>query len=387
MSLALATLEVLLLLLSLTGAAFYLWSALGVLSFFSQPKPTPVDEPGGVSLLVPVCGVDAGAWENWSSLCEQTHPSYEVLFGVQNDQDPAIPVLEKLAATYPDRCRWYLCADIEGINRKISNLRQLLKNAHHDIIVFADSDIRVTPDYLTTVTALLENPELGVVTCGYFDHHPQGIGAAISALGRCIDFIPSVLIARSLDRGLRFAIGPTVVIRRQVLAAIGGLDIALNRIGDDYRVGYEAWAAGFKVELSTYVLQNDCGQEPLQQVWQRELRWARTIRSNRGNQYYGMGLTYGTVYSIFLVLVSGEPAALWFCLAIHGLRWGQAIISMVWMKAPGLLAWVWLLPLRDGLNFLIWLLGCFGQQVYWRGRWLRVHRAGKLQEIVKKPHS
>ncbi|MCI3279467.1 bacteriohopanetetrol glucosamine biosynthesis glycosyltransferase HpnI [Synechococcus sp. PCC 6717] len=383
MTLVLHSLGVLLGLLSLAGGGFYLVAGLLTLRFFSKSRPQPLDPAPAISVLVPVCGLDPGAWQNWSSLCQQDYPNYEVIFGVQDLSDPALPVLKDLCQTFPERARWYFCDEIRGINRKMSNLSQMLPHAHHEVIVLADSDVRVTPGYLRQITAPLADPCIGVVTCGYVDHSPKRLGAAFLAMGRCIDFIPSVLIARFLDGGLRFAIGPTVVLRREVLETIGGLEIALNRIGDDYRLGYTAWEAGYRVELSTYVLDNDCSDESLLKAVERELRWCRTIRSNRGKQYFGMVFTFGTVYSALLWGLLPSVWTLTLCLAVQGIRWLQAIVSMILMGTPRLLLWLWLLPLRDVMSLVIWLLGCFGNRIYWRGRWLQVHRHGQLQEIIK----
>ncbi|AFY61046.1 glycosyltransferase [Synechococcus sp. PCC 6312] len=366
--------------LSLTGFIFYSWQAIAVKQFFSRAKIPPLNPAPPVTILVPVCGLEAGAWENWLSLCQQDYPNYNVLFGVRELSDPAVPFLKQLVQTYPYLVRWYHCPEILGVNYKISNLLQLRDYANGQIIVFVDSDIRVTPDYLATVIAPLQNPQLGVVTCGYFDHRPRGLGAALSALGRCLDFIPSILIARMLDGGLKFAVGPTIAVRSQVLTQTGAMELAKNRIGDDYRLGYEAAAAGYGVELSTYVLHNDCSGDSLGTVFGREVRWSRGIRFNRGSQYYGIGFTFGTVYSVCLVWVSGELWTLAVWAAVWGMRLFQAWICCQTMNAEKLWAWIWVLPLRDGLSFLIWLVGCFGRKVHWRGRELELEPGGYLVE-------
>ncbi|WNC46344.1 glycosyltransferase [Thermosynechococcus sp. GLH187] len=374
---------ILLSLLSLTGSLFYIVAAALTYQFFTPQRTTRLESLPAVSILVPVCGLEARAWQNWSSLCEQDYPLYEVLFGVQDPSDPAIPVLKAICQTYPHRARWYLCQRICGLNRKASNVAQLFTHARYGVIVETDSDVRVRPHYLATLVQPLADPQVGVVTCGYIDHHPRRLGAAFLAMGRCLDFIPSVLVARFLDRGLRFAIGPTVLLRREVLEKIGGFEIALNRIGEDYQLGYAAWRAGYRVELSSYILDNDCADESFLKAVQRELRWCRSIRANRGNQYFGMVFMFGTVYSALLWGLFPTPWTLSVFLGVQGLRWLQAIMSMVLMGTPRLLLWLWLLPLRDVMSFLIWLGGCFGNRIYWRGRWLRVYRHGQLQEIVK----
>lgn len=373
--------EALLLLIS-SSVAFYIWCAICTIRFFGSKQETGAENQA-VSLLVPVCGVDEGAGENWASLCRQDYQSYEVLFGVMDPQDPAVPILKELVARFPGRARLLCGLEVRGVNHQISNLMHLLEAAHHEVVIFADSDIRVNPDYLRTVTAPLEDPEIGVVTCTYVDHNPQLLGAALASLGRCIDFIPSVLVARSLDGGLRFALGPTIATRKSVLTKIGGLQDIVNRIGSDYHIGNRVDAAGYRVELSNYILENDCGRETLWQVFQRELRWARTIRWNRGLQYYGLGLSYGTVYCIPLLLFSGfQSWSVIVCLATLLLRVAQALVAIYNLGCPNLLRWLWALPIRDLMSFTIWVKGTFGQSIHWRGRQLSVGADGALTERI-----
>ena len=383
-------LQVVLLFLIVASLVFYIWCGICTRRFFAntREKPSVGDQP--VSLLVPVCGVDQGARENWTSLCQQDHENYEVLFGVMNPQDPAVPILEELVAQSSDlpkaggeanRVRLHFCLEVRGINHQISNLMHLLEVAQHEIVIFADSDIRVLPKYLSTVTAPLSDPSVGVVTCAYRDHAPKFLGAALASLGRCIDFIPSVLVARSLDGGLRFAIGPTIATRKSVLAKIGGLQKVVNRIGSDYHIGNMAAAAGYRVELSKYILDNDCGRETIWHVFLRELRWARTIRLNRGSQYYGLGFCYGTVYCIPLLLLSGFGSwAVIVCFATFTIRTVQVMVAIQSMDCPKLFLWLWAMPIRELMSFAVWLGGSFGRSVYWRGRRLQVGAEGILTE-------
>ncbi|KGF73162.1 glycosyl transferase [Neosynechococcus sphagnicola sy1] len=380
----LMVLQVLLLLLIVASLGFYIVCTVSTLWFFVLRQRPDSTDPQPVSILIPVCGVDEGALANWTSFCIQDIPTYEVLFGVMNPEDPAVPILKTLIAQFPDHARLILCQEVRGINHQISNLMHLLEAAQFERIIFADSDIRVTPEYLRIVTAPLADPAIGVVTCGYLDHAPKFLGAAIAALGRGVDFIPSVLIARSLDGGLKFALGPTVATRQSVVANMGGLQMVVNRIGSDFHMGRLAVAAGYRVELSTYILENDCGRETLNQVFQRELRWARTIRWNRGAQYYGLVFSYGTVHSLLLVLVTGfQPWAIALFAAVWLVRLLQVTLAIYHLGCPHLLPWLWALPLRDWMSFVIWVAGSYGQQIYWRGRWLEVGASGTLQEKIK----
>jgi ceramide glucosyltransferase len=375
----LSPLEMGLLILIAASTVFYLACAWFTQQFFADDALIGWENtsPPPVSLLVPVCGLDAGAWENWLSLCTQNYPDYEVLFGVVDPEDPAMPTLQELEAKYPERVRIFTGLTPLGMNYKDSSLSYLLTAAHHELIVFADSDICVQPNYLEIVTAPLADPQVGIVTCAYISYKPKFLGAAIASLGRCCDFIPSILIALGIDRELKFAIGVTMATRQSTLKDFGGLH--LNRIGSDYNLGKRAAAAGYRVELSPYILDSDTGKESIWDVFRRELRWARTIRFNRGWQYYTMVFCYGTTYGLALVLVSGfAPWAILVGTINLCFRYAQAGLAIHKIGCPKLATWLWLLPLRDLLSFAIWVAGAFGQRVYWRGRYLRVEGDGLL---------
>lgn len=370
-----------LLFLAITASCFYLTCIVVTIGFWWRRQNQPLAQPLPVSILIPVRGIDEGALANWQSFCIQDYPSYEVLFGVMDPADPAVPLLQKLVAQFPEKTKLLVDLPPRGINHKISNLSYLIEAAKYEQVILADSDIRVTPTYLQEVTLPLADPSVGIVTCGYLDKSPEYIGAAIAALGRGIDFLPSILIARQIDRGLKFALGPTIATKKSVLTAIDGLAIVMNRIGIDLLMGKLAAEAGYRVELSNYVLDNNCGHESIQQVFLRELRWARTIRIIRGGQYYGLLLTYGTIYAALILLL--PPYQAWeipVLVGVYSIRLVQALISIQALRSPKLLQWWWAIPLRDLLSFLIWVGGGYGQRIFWRGRWLNVGQSGVLHE-------
>ncbi|MEC4805417.1 MAG: glycosyltransferase [Jaaginema sp. PMC 1079.18] len=358
---------------------FYLACIIATQKFFRTSDKTPTDYTPPVSILVPACGLDPGAEANWSSLCEQDYPQYEVLFGLRDTDDPAIPLLEKLTAKYP-HTRFFSGLSPRGINHKDSTLSYLLETAQYETLIFVDSDIRVHSQYIRTAIAPLADPNVGLVTCAFTGRNPQSLGAAMAAFGRCFDFIPSALLARWLDGGVKFAVGVTMATRSSTLNASGGLH--LNRIGSDYNLGKRIAQAGYRVELSRYVLESDTGTETLGAVYQRELRWARTIRYNRGAQYYTIALCYGTLYGLPLLFLThfapwsvGLMGLTWLC------RLWQVILAAERMQAQALLLWLWALPLRELLSFGVWLLGAYGDRVYWRGRWLRISEDGIISPV------
>lgn len=375
-------LQISFLIVCLGSAVFYLACAIFTIKFFftnQQITDTNQEDLPPVSILVSVRGVDESSLSNWTSLCKQNYPKYEVLFGVTSDKDAAIPILEKLVSYFPDHVKFFSGLTPRGANHKDSNLSYLLEQSQHEVLIFADGDIRANPTYIQTLTAPLNNPDIGAVTCAYIDRSPNSFTNAIASFGRCFDFIPSVLIARALDGGLRFAIGVTIATSKSTLLKSGGLHT--SRIGSDYNLGKRIAQAGYQLQLSPYILDWDTGNESLGQLFARELRWARTIRYNRGSIYYSMIFCYGIVFCLPLLILSGF--AWWttaICLTVILIRYAQVLVSIFCMKSPKLLLWLWALPLRDLLSLIIWVMGGFGKRIYWSGRFLRVEGDGLISQ-------
>ena len=374
--------EIVVSILILGSIAFYLACIYCTLDFFNRK---PIDDRDvivdRVSLLIPICGMDSHAWENWSSFCDQIQcDHYEILFGIADPDDPAIPTLQRLQAMYGDRrVRLFIDLPPRGVNYKDSTLSYLLEHAQYDWIVFADSDIRVLPTYLHDVVAPLVADRADLITCAFIAHDPQHLGSALASLARCCDFIPSALIARKLDGGLRFAIGMTMAMSQQTLAKAGGLH--LDRIGSDYNLGKRVAESGGRVELFHRVLESDTGREKLRDLYQRELRWARTIRFNKGIVYYAMIFCYGYLYGILLVcLVNVRDYTILVSAATLLTRYIQAVVACRTIGAPRLIRWFPLLLLRDALSFWVWLIGCFGSTVIWRKRTLKITHDGIVHD-------
>lgn len=374
-------LQLFLLLLIAGSVVYYTWCAIATGLFFAATKEEKSTISQPVSILIPVCGVDEGAWENWESFCQQDCEPYEVIFGVMNPKDPAVPTLEKLVAKFPHRARFIFCQEVHGINHQVSNLMHLLEAAQHEVVIFTDSDMRVKPDYLNRVTAPLADLSIGVVTCGYVVHEPKFLVTALASFGQCIDLIPSILLARSLEGGMESAFGSTIATRKKVLEEIGGLKALVNRVASDYHIGSRAVAAGYQVKLSQYVLGTDGGRESFLSLFRRELRWSRSCRWLRGSVYYSIAFIYGTVYCIPLLLLSrGARWAVIVCCVTITLRLIEALVAIYTMGCPKLVRWLWALPIRDVMSFVIFVTAAFGQTIYWRGRQLQLGVGGILTE-------
>ena len=121
-----------------------------------------------VTVLKPICGLEANLRENLRSFCRQDYADFQMIFGVHDENDPAIPTIRSLIEEFPEIDLSLVIADtIIGSNYKVSNLANMFASARHDIIVVADSDMRVCRDYLKTVVAPFADPKVGAATCVY----------------------------------------------------------------------------------------------------------------------------------------------------------------------------------------------------------------------------
>jgi ceramide glucosyltransferase len=337
-----------------------------------------------VSVLKPLCGTEPRLYENLVTFCNQAHPRFQLLFGVSSPVDPAIAVVRRLQAAYPQRdIELVIDSRVHGSNLKVSNLINMAERARHDIIVLADSDIAVEPDYLDTVTAPLADPDTGVVTCLYRAQSVGGFWPRIGAMFINEWFAPSVRVAHA-GGSRRFGFGATLALRRETLEEIGGFEALKDCLADDYWLAEHARALGLNTVLSHVMVATDVIEPTFTTLWLRELRWLRTIRSVNPPGFASLIITFTAPWlmigaALLASMSTGETGAVqaggahpWMALIL----WVSTLSGIIarillharsaryshsfWHDLP-------LVPLRDSLLALQWLAAVFGSHVVWRG--------------------
>jgi ceramide glucosyltransferase len=361
---------------------FCIWSAVNFLrKDDSPPSATPP-----VSILKPLKGTDREIYESFRSHCLQNYPQYEIIFGVSEPDDPAVAAVKSLQREFPNQSiQMVVCHEILGTNVKVSNLAQMLPHASYNILIINDSDIRVPREYLRRVVDPLSDPQIGMVTCLYRGVAAPTLGSRLEALGIATDFAPSVLVARQLEKGIRFGLGSTLAFRRVDLQRIGGLAAILDYLADDYELGKRIADLGLRVELSDLVVETFLPAYDLRGFFSHQLRWARGIRDARPAGYLGLIFTFGFFWSLVALLACRAPwtwAALVLTLALR-----IAVASMLGgtvLKDRRSLRHAWLIPFRDLLAVIVWFSSFFGHAVTWRGRRYLLHE-GRLIPTPPEP--
>jgi ceramide glucosyltransferase len=348
-------------------------------------------------------------YEAFRSHCLQDYPEFEIIFGVADAGDPAVAEVERLRREFPARrVHLMVCPELLGTNRKVSTLVQLLPQARYDLLLINDSDILVPPGYLRQIAASFRargdaarrkttGGRTGMVTALYraaanpnkpttgLSGTPSDgstLASRLEALTIATDFAGGVLSAYALEGKLTFGLGSTLAVRREALEAIGGLGPLLDYAADDYELGNRMARAGFEVVLAPLVVETALPGASFGEMFQHQLRWARTIRDRRLGGYIGLGVTHVIPWALLACLASGLAGWSLGLLAVAALlRFAVAAAlctSVLRDRTAGLD--LWLLPLRDVVAWLVWITSFAGNTVVWRGERFRIS-GGKLEKL------
>jgi ceramide glucosyltransferase len=352
-----------------------------------------------VSVLKPLHGDEPLLEAALATVCRQDYPTWQVVCGVQDPADSSLPVVRRLQAQYP-QCDIAVVVDpIEhGRNRKVANLINMLPAAKHDVLVIADSDIHVPPDWLQRLVLALEAPGVGLVTTVYTGlpangsrspvrsrkgkgnavvtpplparrGRAAGIVGALGAMQINQYFLPGALMARAMGR--EDCLGASMMLRRETLERIGGLPTLVDHLADDNVLGRLVQRLGLRVALADTVPATTVPETTLRELWRHELRWARTIRALVPAQFGASVLQYPLAWSVLAIpLTAAAPWSLvWFAVAwaaraatARGIDLALGLAN----RTP-----LWLLPLRELMSVTVMLASYAGRQVDWRGHTLQ----------------
>ena len=332
-----------------------------------------------ITILKPLCGAEPNLLENLSSFCNQDYPGFQVIFGVRDADDPAVAVTRQVIDRFPARDACLVIDDrIHGSNLKISNVINMMAKAKHDIIVVADSDIRVDPAYLRCVAAPFADEGVGAVTCLYRGI-PTG-GGYVRELGALFvndQFAPSALVAIAFSP-MDFCFGGTMGVTRAALEAMGGFAAISSYLADDQMLGKLVYKHGLRVELSSKVIELSVTDPNLRTLWEHELRWARTMHTAQPWGFSFSFITYALPLSLAYAALSGNaPVAA----AAVGVAAGLRMVlhyAVRWALGIKERDNAWLIPFRDALGLAVWVAHFFGRGVRWRAHTYEVDTSGHL---------
>jgi ceramide glucosyltransferase len=402
--------------LSFLSLALALWQWWVARRFPLHRRVTPSSPAPGISLLKPVKGCDETTADSLQSWFEQSYAGpVQILFGVTTAEDPACKTISDLIQRYPEcDAQLVICSESLGTNGKVSTLIQLERLAKYEFILVSDADVRVPADFIANLIAPLTSAdgekiaegqardEISLVSCFYRLGNPTTMAMRWEAVAVNADFWSQVLQAASLGP-LDFALGAALLVRRKLLTEIGGFHSLANYLADDYQLGYRLAEKGHRLALCPVVV--ECWSAPMnwRDVWQHQLRWARTIRVCQPLPYFFSILSNATFWPLLWLLSTLPGVSIntaqttdygYFQTSGTGVGIpGGMIVAIALLLTRIILAQnlqrrftpgknqispFWLVPVKDLLQVALWLSAFLGNTVEWRGARMKLRRDGTL---------
>jgi len=351
---------------------YYLLALYSTIRFFTVAKRelgSNTDFFPPISCLKPIKGLDEDAYENYASFCRQDYPgTYEIVFCIDQD-DPALPLLERLIREFPDRdIRLLFGSGRKAINDKTGRLFRLTNEAKYDIFFITDGDVRVGPDYLRTVVSPFRDPKVGAATCLYVSTKEVNFVQELQSVGMLTDFFAPVMVAWQL-KDLEVTFGQSILTTRKAVNAYGGYQVLEDRPADDVYAGRLVAEQGFEVKLLPYIVQSVADFATMSDLLHKRTRWMTIQRLMRPWGHLGLIFTFGLFWAIVAVAIHPTPVVAICYLGGYALcRVAIAWTIGAWgMNQKGLWKKLWLIPIWDALAFLMWIASFRRKTIRWRG--------------------
>lgn len=345
-----------------------------------------------VTVLKPLHGMEPLVEQRLESFFRQDYPSFELIFGARKATDPVLRVVDALRQKYPEvRIRIILSGEPAYPNAKVHSLEKMVAAASYPYLVITDSDVQVASDFVKQVVCPLADPSVGLVTCIYRGVPTGGLWSRLEALGMSVAMSSGVLVAELLE-GMKFALGPGMATRKDLLAKLGGIQVLGAYCSDDFVLGQLTYAAGKRVLLSHHVIDHFAVNRSARASLLHQVRWMRSTRFSRPLGHVGTVMTFAIPFGL-LAMVAGLAMGSWRLgfglLSLAAMNRIVLSIVMGWgvVRDPGSLWFCWLYPARDLLGFFLWCASFWGTEIVWRGERYQLVAGGKMTRKSGLPPS
>ena len=354
------------------------------------------------ALIVPCKGSDLGLEDNLRALLEQDHRNYEIVFAVESEQDPAVPVIRHAAARFPQvPSRLVVAGRAVNTAQKVHNLLAATAQLGDDVevLAFADSDIRAQSSWLRALVSRLDRPGVGAIT-GYRWFIP----ARNTPANLCLSSINSAAAAL-LGPGGHYPIwGGSWAICRQLFDAVGIRAAWKGRLTDDLVASRAVRRAGLRVDFEP----RSVVASPIHLTWPEALRFLRRqylIGRLYARRLWLLALTASTIWQVALWGSLAVAVGGW--LAGYGYAW-LALVNFVGLYALASyrcylrqdlgravptgsetehavarrsdVLWG---PAFAAVHWIGMLSSCFGSRVAWRGVCYRTSSDGRVVAVAR----
>lgn len=342
-----------------------------------------------VSIIAPCRGLDQGLEENLRALFGQDYPAYEIIFVIDDRDDPAFPVIERVRGEFnlsPGITSCVVIAgEASGCGQKVHNLRAAVREAHSqsEILVFVDSDARPRSNWLRALVGPLKDLAAGAAT-GYrwFISDSGGFASSLRSVWNA-----SIASALGPQTGKNFCWGGSTAIRRKTFEQARVLDEWEGAVSDDFAMMRALRRARLPIHFvpdCLTITHGDCSFAELLEFSTRQLKITRVYARHFWQIVLFSNLLFVLIFFGGLALVISRAVLglsftwpLAFILAIYLLGTVKAHLRLRAISLPlaayrpelrrDALAHLTFWPLASALYLYNALAALFSRRIRWRG--------------------
>jgi ceramide glucosyltransferase len=339
-----------------------------------------------VSVFKPLHGAEPNLEAHLESFFRQDYPAFEILFCARTPGDAGLEIARRVAQRYPGiPTRFLVTGEATYINAKVSSMELMAAAARHDIWIISDSDVRVTPNYARDIAAPFASDTVGAVTCLYRGVTYGNLWSQLEAAGMSVEMTAGVVTANLLE-GMKFALGPTMAVRRRCVERMGGFGVLGPYCSDDFLLGAKVAEQGETVVLSHHVIDHIILNLSFAASVQHQVRWMKSTRFSRPLGHLGTALTFGVPFGLLACLAGIAMHRPVIGLLLLAYSVAQRMILAAAMGIYGVeehhpLRAIVLYPLRDLLGFGCWAASYADSTILWRGMRYRLSRGGLMHAV------
>jgi ceramide glucosyltransferase len=344
----------------------------------------------GVTLFKPLHGAEPGLENNLRSFFEQDYGAglsrVEILFCARTPDDAGMQIARRVASEFPGvESRFLASGEPWAANAKACSMTVMAKAATHDLWVISDSDVKVDREYLRHVVLPFRNPKVGCATCLYRGVAVGGIWTQLEAVGMTVEMTSGVMAANLMEP-MQFALGPTMVARRDCVAEIGGFEAMVDYCADDFVLGNWIAAKGHRVELIGHAIDHVVLNVSFLDSIRHQVRWMKSTRFSRPKGHFGTSLTFGVPFGILALagaLMLGMPWLGWAALAysLVGRVVQGFVVARYVVREPKPWWAAVLFPVRDLMGIFFWAASYGSNRILWRGEVYELLAEGRMRPV------
>jgi ceramide glucosyltransferase len=176
------------------------------------------------------------------------------------------------------------------------------------------------------------------------------------------------------------ALGMTMVVRREVIEEIGGLEQFGHELGDDVAIARAVHENGYRIHLLKEPARIFHVRDTFAKAWRHALRWVVTIRHYSPITVYlaaiaDLPLIWSLLYLVTSLLEDGKASAglLLVGTVVLARLASMAVINLKFAHDKWMWAFIWAAPILDLFKAPLLVYSFMTNEIVWRGRKVRVN--------------